>query len=156
MRITRETSVLLGRANTEPREPPCRAAKIEVYRSISSLCRSANQSFTINLSKLSLLRTVKVIIQTSIAIEHCCREKKTKRLKRDITASGATAKVNEINLDLATAAWSEDTKEICYSEKCLAGAAYRASRTRVGDLRNRDERCVSPRAYRTDSSFTRS
>lgn len=51
------------------------------------------------------------------------------------------------NLDLVTAAWSEDTKEICYSEKCLAGMS--GIRTRVGTLRNRDERCVSPRAYRT-------
>jgi len=56
-------------------------------------------------------------------------------------------KVNEINLDLVTAAWSEDTKEICYSEKCLAGIS--SVRIRVGALRNRDERCVSPRAYRT-------
>jgi len=57
------------------------------------------------------------------------------------------AKVNEINLDLVTAAWSEDTKEICYSEKCPAGIS--GVRIRVSALRNRDERCVSPRAYRT-------
>lgn len=57
------------------------------------------------------------------------------------------AKVNEIYLDLVTVLWLEDTKEICDSKECLAGKLD--VKTRVGVLRNRDERCVSPRAYRT-------
>lgn len=38
--------------------------------------------------------------------------------------------MNETNLDLVTAAWSEDTKEICYSEKCLAGMSGHQNKSR--------------------------
>lgn len=115
---------------------------------VSSLCRSANQSFTINLSKLMLLLCTAI---RNLDID-CYRTlsyslRKGNKTDKAWYCPKATTKVNEPNLDLVTAAWSEDTNEICYSEKCPADIS--GVRTRVGALRNRDERCVSPHAYRT-------
>lgn len=64
-----------------------------------------------------------------------------------------TAKVNETNLDLVTVVWSEDTIEICYSEKCPGGILGVKNKSRCFMQPRRAVR-IAARLSDYDSSFT--